>query len=265
MIHAYLCYERPDATINKVFIEQLQKAAEQRHIELTVIFPDELEQLSTDVHFVWNRSRQAHVATYFEDRSIRVFNNARTNKIANDKLLAQQFVESLQIQSIPTWQKLKDVTAYPVVLKSIDGHGGQEVVLCQDESTLKEQLQHFQLKKMIVQPYIESNAQDVRVWMLGNDVLGAVLRTGKTDFKSNYTLGGSIEKFELPPDLAEAVYSITNELRSDYIGIDFIKGIDDQFYFNEIEDPVGAKSYYDLYNDQLANRLIDYIIRTLND
>lgn len=262
-MRGYLFYERADANINHRFIEQLQIEAQQQNIDLLLVFPDELETLGTNIHFVWNRSRQAAVAHYFEARNIRVFNNARTNELANNKLLATRFVENLRIQAVPTWENKADINEYPIVIKSLDGHGGKEVLLCHTEAELTKALQQFEQKPVLFQPYIESNAQDVRVWMLGTTVLGAVLRSGTTDFKSNYTLGGSIEKFELPEALQQAVHTISKCLPSDYIGIDFLKATDGTFYFNELEDPVGAKSYYDLYDDQLAKRLVHYIKNTI--
>lgn len=263
MIRGYLFYERPDAHVNVRFIEQLQLEAKEQKIDLQLVFPDELEMLETNIDFVWNRSRQATVAQYFETKNIRVFNNAKTNEIANNKLLATRFVDSLQIQTVPTWEQKEHIVSYPIVFKTLDGHGGKEVFLCQTESELEQQLSQLKNKSVIFQPYIESKAQDVRVWMLGTTVLGAVLRSGSNDFKSNYTLGGTIQKFELPDSLRNAVHQITTSLRSDYIGIDFLKAADGSFYFNEIEDPVGAKSYYDLYDELLPKRLIQYIVHAL--
>lgn len=263
MIRGYLFYERPDAAINHRFIEQLQQEASRQQIDLQLVFPDELESLVNNVDFVWNRSRQFAIAAHFEKCNVRVFNNARTNALANNKLLATRFVESLHIDVVPTWEQSTDISSYPIVVKSVNGHGGKEVFLCKTKDELKKQLPYLDGKPVLFQPYIESNAQDVRVWMLGTTVLGAVLRSGTKDFKSNYTLGGSIAKFELPETLQQAAVTITKELRSDYIGIDFLKASDGTFYFNELEDPVGAKSYYDLYDNQLAQRLIHYIINAI--
>lgn len=259
MIRGYLCYERQDAVINAMFIEQLQRAASAQQIELTLVYPDEIEQLPSDIAFVWNRSRQKEVARYFETLGIRVFNNSRTNEIANDKLLAQQFVAQLGILTIPSTTDLDAIKHYPVVVKSVDGHGGKEVFYCENQQQLVHNMKQLQHENIVIQPFIESNAQDVRVWVLGEKIIGAVLRTGTTDFKSNYTLGGTIVKATLPPTVEQAVLTIAQTLRSDYIGIDFIKGVDGHYYFNEIEDPVGAKSYYDLYNHQLPELLITYI------
>ena len=80
----------------------------------------------------------------------------------------------------------------------------------------------FEGRRTIVQPYIESSATDVRVFMLGEEVLGAVKRTGSDSFKSNYTLGGSVEKYTLSSWQEKEVRKIAKALKSDYIGIDFL-------------------------------------------
>lgn len=258
-MRGYLVYEKADATVNAGFIRMLQEEAAKQHMELVLVYADEFTSHKNVVNFVWNRSRNTAVARHYEQQGIRTFNNSRTNEIANNKDLATNFVSQLGVQTVPTYQDATSIERYPVVLKTVDGHGGQEVVLCRNAVELARQLVQFEGRETIVQPFIESNAQDVRVWMLGQEVLGAVLRTGANDFKSNYTLGGSISKFALPQELLQAVASITEALNSDYIGIDFIKSIDGKFYFNEIEDPVGARSYYDLFGGDLAQKLITYI------
>ena len=81
--------------------------------------------------------------------------------------------------------------------------------------------------------------------MIGEEVVGAVKRTGKDSFKSNYTLGGSVEKYTLSSWQEKEVVKIARALKSDYIGIDFLLLPDGQWLLNEIEDPVGARSLYD--------------------
>lgn len=263
-MRGYLVYEQADAQINKGFIQMLQEEAHKQKIVLELVFSEALSQHDNAVDFVWNRSRNASVAKRFEALGIRVFNNSHTNKIANNKQLASAFVQRLGIQTVPTYSSITEIATYPVVFKTVDGHGGQEVMLCHNATELTKVLSEFKGRQTIIQPYIESNAQDVRVWLLGSKVIGAVLRSGTNDFKSNYTLGGSIAKFDLPASLKHAVQTITAALQSDYIGIDFLKAADGTFYFNELEDPVGAKSYYELFNDQLAVYLIHYIKSTIN-
>ena len=113
---------------------------------------------------------------------------------------------------------------------------------------------------IIAQPFIESNATDIRVFMLGKEVIGAVKRIGgKDSFKSNFTLGGTVEPYSLDAKQLAEVEKIATALKSDYIGIDFLLLPDGNWLFNEIEDPVGARSYYETTGKDIAVSIMGYI------
>ena len=118
---------------------------------------------------------------------------------------------------------------------------------------------------IIVQPYIESGARDIRVFMMGEEVIGAVKRTGNGSFKSNYTLGGSVEKYTLASWQEKEAKRIAQAIKSDYIGIDFILLPDGRWLFNEIEDPVGARSLYTTHDFSVAGKLMGYIKGKISD
>ena len=100
--------------------------------------------------------------------------------------------------------------------------------------------------------------------MVGKHILGAVKRQGKENFKSNYTLGGTVTSFELPSVLIEYATRIQRALRSDYIGIDFLIGRNGQFYLNEIEDPVGARSLYETTEIDVAACIMQHIAKCIH-
>lgn len=258
---AYLLYEQKDAALNHAFITQLQQAARVYDIDLQLKIFEQFDCAGEPI-FVWNRTRNHHIASQFEARGVRVFNNSETNRLANDKLLAQRYVKALGIPAIESFTERPPTLDFPFIIKSVDGHGGQEVFLCENEMQHKKA--RAQLQTAIYQPFVASNSTDVRLWMLGDGVLAAVKRSGQNSFKSNYTLGGTIEKFDVPKELAQDAKAIVESLQSDYIGIDFIVGVDGQFYFNELEDPVGARSYYELYRWDLAEVLMGYICDVIN-
>lgn len=261
MIQGWLIYERADAELNESFIRMLQSAAREKNCQLHLYLADNIPLTGSLPDFIWNRTRNSQLVANYYALGVKTFNLPVVNAIANDKLKAQQLARSLDIPCIDTWTKPNAEMIYPVVVKTKDGHGGKEVALCTTEAELHEQLNLFG-ENSIIQPFIASNNQDVRIWVLGKTIIGAVKRTGKT-FKSNYTLGGTIEKFEVPATLAHDVTKLVGTLQSDYIGIDFLVGEDGQFYFNEIEDPVGARSFFDLYEEDLPTLLIDYLLSAL--
>ncbi|WP_299510778.1 RimK family alpha-L-glutamate ligase [uncultured Rummeliibacillus sp.] len=267
MEKAYLIYEREDSKKNTIFIEQMIAAARGVEIELILAIADEIEQNIMDIPFngalfVWNRTRNPEIAKKLESIGIKVFNRSTVNELANNKKETLKFAHLHGIPTVPILRE-EQIQQYPIIIKTIDGHGGNEVALCNSSEDLK----FFQLKwrgrKLLTQPYIETNSTDVRVWVVGSKIIGAVKRKGSHDFRSNYTLGGSIEKYNLSHEQRLQVLTLQKALNSNYIGIDFLLRPDGKWLLNEIEDPVGARSFYNLYDEDLPTILMDYFVQEL--
>ena len=193
----YVYYSKEESVRNHAFIEDLIKEANKVDIELQLIVDDEQPDANAD--FILFRDRNPEKAKAFEQQGFRVFNRAEVNRIANDKWLTYELALLLGIPTVPTKKvsDIDDISQFPVVLKTVDGYGGSEVELCNNKLEAMTFLSTHSSRQIIAQPYIETNAQDVRVFMIGEEVVGAVKRTGNNSFKSNYTLGGSIEKYTL--------------------------------------------------------------------
>lgn len=256
---AFVYYESMDATRNEKFIEELMDEAKKVDIDLTLIVDE--EEPTEDAAFILFRGRDFTVARRFEQQGFRVFNRSEVSRIANNKLSTFELAVML---GVPTAETHKLYTAsqidrFPVVVKTADGFGGQEVHFCENKSEVEVIMTVYADRLLIVQPYIETNATDVRFFILGQEILGAVKRTGASSFKSNYTLGGKIEKYKPTKRDELMIEKITSGLHSDYIGIDFLMLPNGQLILNEIEDPVGARSLYALYDFSVAEKLMAYI------
>lgn len=261
---AYIVYDEVDAMKNSVFIAQLIEAGKKQQLHLQLLLTNdftvaELVERCQDACFVFYRARNCDYVTSLEQANIYVVNSSHVNALANNKYMTLQFARTLGIPTVPLYTTPADYE-YPLVFKTIDGHGGDEVMLCNDCEELQHYQQLFENRLTLVQPYIESNATDVRVWVLGNTILGAVKRQGNKDFRSNFTLGGTIEKYELNHLQKDHVLAMQKAICSDYIGMDFLLLEDGTWLLNEIEDPVGARSYYDLFETHLPDLLIAYFI-----
>ncbi|WP_144513976.1 RimK family alpha-L-glutamate ligase [Bacillus sp. FJAT-22090] len=261
-----LIYESKEIERNRNFIDRLITAAERHGHTLTVL--DDQNSSIPETDFIFFRARNPKLAKQLEQRNIPMFNRAEVNVIANDKLKAIQLVQLLGISTVPTKkiQHVSDIHAYPAVVKTIDGYGGTQVELVHTEDEAETFIKNHVGQTMIVQSYIETNATDVRVFMLGKKVVGAVKRIGaENSFKSNFTLGGTVEKYILDKQQLEEVEKIAKALKSDYIGIDFLLLPDGNWLFNEIEDPVGARSYFTTTNKDIAIPIMEYIHKKLTE
>ena len=123
-----LIYELNEIERNQGFINLLIQAAKSNNIELTVI--DDKQQIP-DADFFFFRARNPKLAKELEQRNIPMFNRAEVNVIANDKWKAVQLVQLLGIATVPTRKILSttNLREFPVVLKTVDGHGGSQVEL----------------------------------------------------------------------------------------------------------------------------------------
>ncbi|MBY0222508.1 ATP-grasp domain-containing protein [Sporosarcina aquimarina] len=249
-------YSEAEALRNQTFIADVQQEAQKIGIELDL----RTTHPTGPLDFVLFRDRNPLVARELEQSGYRLFNRSAVQEIANDKYRTFELATMLGIPAVQTFRPDKQLPPLPFVLKTKVGHGGSEVFLCHTEKDVEEVCSRFDLKELIAQPFIESNAQDVRVFMLGDEILGAVKRTGPSDsFKSNFTLGGSVEKYMLNAAQTNQVQTIARAIRSDYIGIDFLLPLEGGWLLNEIEDPVGARSLYATHDFSVAEKLMCYI------
>ena len=258
-----LYYEKNDSIRNEWFINELIQAGVTMGIEMELQTED--FQTTRKLDFIFYRGRDYELAKQWESEGYLVMNRSEVNRIANDKLQSAQMAAVLGIPVIPTKsvQSIDDIRSYPVVMKTTHGHGGKDVNLCQSESEAQELLSRYKEEPLVAQPYIDHGATDVRLYVIGNEVVGAVKRTGVTSFKANVALGGKAERFNPPASLRTFAEKISKALKSDYIGVDFLQSADGIWLLNEIEDPVGARSLYETTDFNVAQEVMQHIQKKL--
>lgn len=247
-----LLYETADAKRNHGFIEELQRFGDfdliqwddwsEKGLALLV------DMLRGDITLF--RARRPEAARFLEDQGIRLANRAEVNRIANDKWQSYQLLLLLGVPAVPTYREAME---YPYIAKTVDGHGGSEVWFIHSADEIP-----TPTSPLIFQPVVE-HAADVRAYVIGTEVVGAVKRSSTEDFKANYSLGGVIEKYILTAAQEKDVLRIARALHSDYIGIDFLLLDDGRHLFNEIEDPVGARSFYETHDENIAELVVEYL------
>ncbi|WP_298830433.1 alpha-L-glutamate ligase [uncultured Planococcus sp.] len=247
-----LLYETDDAERNYGFIEELQRFGEFELIKWDdwsengqAMLVDKLQGET-----VLFRARRPEAARFLEDHGIHLVNRAEVNRIANDKWQSYQLFLLIGVQAIPTYREAME---FPCIAKTADGHGGSEVWLVDKAKDIP-----TAASPLVFQPVVEHQS-DVRAYVIGTELVGAVKRSSKDSFKANYSLGGNIEKYVLSAAQEKDVLRIARALNSDYIGIDFLLLEDGRHVFNEIEDPVGARSFYETHEENIAELLVEHM------
>lgn len=254
-----ILYETAEARRNQGFIEELKHFGDFELVEWDDWSKPGVEQLAEKLagSLVLFRVRRPAAARLLEDRGVQLINRAEVNRVANDKWQSFQLFLLLGLPVIPT---TREATEFPCVVKTVDGHGGNGVEIVERAEDIPAS------GSLIFQPFMEHIA-DVRAYVIGNEVIGAVKRSSSSseNFKANFSLGGSAEKFVLSAAQEKDVLKLARALKSDYIGIDFLLLPDGRHVFNEIEDPVGARSFYATHEENIAELLVAYMKKMERD
>ncbi|MCR5692099.1 MAG: ATP-grasp domain-containing protein [Eubacterium sp.] len=269
---AWLVYDREARERNRDYIELHRQVGEKFGIEFKLVDPDRLDYKDLDrPDFAIVRSIRPEFSREIEKNGIPVFNNSTVARICNDKYKTLQYIKKMdpEIPTIPSSLiGIEDLTPkflrdHPgQVVKAVDGHGGQEVFRTEEDfSLIKEAMGQSQI---IVQPFIQGPGKDVRVYVLGREMIGAIERTSLDGFRSNFSLGGSVREISLNKAQKDLVNRVIACFDFGLVGIDFILDQENNFVLSEIEDVVGARMLYKCRPDiDLLERYFSFIIEKI--
>lgn len=279
-VKGWLVYDQAGAEYNKQYINMHMDEAKIFDIELELKFAENICIEAGGVKktvkydgksealpdFVICRTINPKLSKELEDCGIKVFNNSKVSEIANDKEKAYTYLEQFKIpmlSHIPYCNEAFKEHYHSIpdgwVIKAVAGHGGSQVFL---KGTDKEDDIRLGIGEcdVVTQPLFDESMQDVRVYVIGNEIICAIRRTAVGGFKSNFSLGGSVDVYELSEEQKSVVNMVIKQFDFGLVGIDFLIGKDGRFIFNEIEDVVGARMLYKLTDINLVRLYLQFII-----
>ncbi len=275
----WMLYAPEDAEKNKWYIDEHRRICHSRGWQFEMILTTRLSFAADDgqqtilldgrpvpkqLCAVISRQRDWQISRAFEKNGCRVFNSSALCRLGNDKWRSLEAVKALGVpvpESCLTdhCHVADNPLGYPVVAKSLDGHGGREVFWAEDRNQLEAAAAGIKGKILLQRP-VDTPGRDLRVYVLNDAIIGAVLRRSDTDFRSNYSLGGSVSVHALTREERHMAERIIAMEHMDLAGIDLMYH-EGRPVFNEIEDVAGARMLYQCMEFPLVERYVDYIIR----
>lgn len=218
----------------------------------------------------------AAVVRQFE--MMNIFTSAESNAIlrSRDKLRSLQVLsrEGLGLPKTVFTNFSKDkadviqsVGGAPLIIKLLEGTQGLGVVLAETKKAAESVLDAFNgLKaRVIVQEYIkESKGSDVRVFVVGGKVIGAMKRTGKEgEFRSNLHRGGSAEVIKLSREEKQAAVKAVKALGLGIAGVDLLQSERGPLIL-EVNSSPGLEGIEKATGKDVAGAIIKYIENNIN-
>ena len=257
----WLIYQEEDAIRNKAFIGWFIEEASLQELSLQLVHREDLtigimqNKQQALIHnepvqlpdFAIVRTIEPLLNLHLEAKGVTVFNSSAVATICNDKALSHHHINQLGLPMVDTIYSKKELMQdipsldYPFIVKEVSGRGGKQVFYItnkQDWLTCRKSIQG----NIIMQPTAVQMGKDLRVFVVGKEIIGAVLRESTTDFRANFTLGGDARLYSLNDSEGKLIHKIIDHFDFGMVGIDFLIGHDGKLLFNEIEDVVGSRT-----------------------
>lgn len=247
-MRGWLAYSPDGYETNRWFADRIAASAKKEGLDLSLKIVPDGSGLPQDPlpDFALVRTIRPDVSGWLESHGVRVFNNAEVSRTANDKwrtfLLAGELGLDVLDTALFTFPE-KPHTAYPCVVKSLDGHGGKEVFMARCDADVEAIASCTGKRTFMAQEVCDEPGVDMRVYVLGGRAVAAVRRESKTDFRSNFKLGGEVYRDSPSSAQIAAVERLHGRLGLDFAGVDFIRH-GGKWVLNEIEDVVGTRMLY---------------------
>ncbi|MCL2484234.1 MAG: RimK family alpha-L-glutamate ligase [Firmicutes bacterium] len=189
---------------------------------------------------------------YFWERNIRVIDNAVCHHNCDDKYNFHMLMEDNNIAQPRTlffdmkvsYRQIAKILGPKFVIKDRFGQQGQGVFLVNNEKEFSDVYSKFEIGHLFFQEFVaESSGKDLRTYIVGDEVIGAILRVSENDFRSNISLGAKPVAYELSKEQIENSIKIAKVLNGEIISVDFLIKNNGELLFCEANTNAGIASF----------------------
>ncbi|MCB1531957.1 MAG: 30S ribosomal protein S6--L-glutamate ligase [Alphaproteobacteria bacterium] len=213
------------------------------------------------------------VIRQFETANVYTLNGSLGVARARDKLRAHQILArkklGMPITAIAhSTENVNDliqmVGGTPVVIKLLEGAQGRGLILAETKKaaesvieTLRELDAYFLIQEFIK----ESSGQDIRCFVIGDKVVGSMIRTAKEgDFRSNLHRGGTAEAVRITPTERKTAIAAAKALGLDVAGVDLVRSNRGPLIL-EVNSSPGLQGIEEATGQDIATMMIEHIER----
>jgi ribosomal protein S6--L-glutamate ligase len=207
----------------------------------------------------------------FESLGMRCFNGSDAIIKSRDKLHTLQIlsqhgfgipVTSFANSSYETKDIIKLVEGAPLVVKLLEGTKGVGVVLAETSKAAESVINAFRSLKadILVQQYIkESKGQDIRCFVIGDEVVASMERTAQEgEFRANIHLGATARAVEITAEEKELAIKAAKIIGLEVAGVDMVRSNSGPKIL-EINSSPGLEGIEGATGIDVAGKMIEYL------
>jgi len=212
---------------------------------------------------------------WLEDSGVRVMNSPRAIERSVDKFYASALLERAGLATPETvvCERSEDAIAAfremrDVIVKPLFGSMGLGMVRIADEEIAWRVFRALDAIRGVyyVQRTIDHGGRDIRAFVIGDRVIGAIeRRAGKTGpaWRTNYSRGGRAAAVTLSPEHADIALRAARAIGADYAGVDLLPATDGTVYALEVNGIPGWQGVQKATGIDVAGAIADHLLASM--
>ena len=148
------------------------------------------------------------------------------------------------------------------IVKPIFGSLGHGMVRVSDPDVALRVVEPLEQMRSVfyVQRAVDHGGRDIRVFVVGGRVIGAIERTAPAgEWRTNVSRGGSVRPFELPAAWEQLALRATAAVGADYAGVDLLPSRDGRVFVLEVNGIPGWKGLQQATGVDVAAAVVQHL------
>jgi len=207
---------------------------------------------------------------WLEDRGITVMNTPRAIERSVDKFYTTALLQDAGLPTPDTivCERADEAMAAvrelgDVVIKPIFGSMGHGLVRVSDPEVALRVVRALEQTRAVfyVQRAIAHDGRDLRVFVVGGRVLGAIERTSLDgDWRTNVSRGGAARAFDVPPAWADLAIRAAAVVGADYAGVDLLPSSSGDIHVLEVNGIPGWQGLQRATGLDVAGAIVERLV-----
>jgi len=208
---------------------------------------------------------------WLENRGVRVVNSPRAIERSVDKFYTTTLLHDagLLVPETVVCERVEDAMAAvrsmgDVVIKPIFGSLGHGMVRVSDPDVALRVVRALdQIRSVFyVQRAIDHSGRDLRVFVVGGRVLGAIERRAPAgEWRTNVAIGGSATAVDISPEIEQVALRAAAAVGADYAGVDVLPARDGSLYVLEVNGIPGWEGLQQATGLDVAAAIVEHLER----
>jgi [lysine-biosynthesis-protein LysW]--L-2-aminoadipate ligase len=220
--------------------------------------------------------RGLHFTACLEFLDVPVINSFEVANNCGNKMITSLLLKKHNVPTPKTYFSFSSEAAlenlekigYPMVIKPVVGSWGRGVIPLKDRDTADAIIEVREINDgpldriYYLQEMVNRPPRDIRVIVVGDQVIAAMYRTSSGSFKTNIAVGGEPVACEITKELEDVCMKAAKAVGGGILGIDLMEDKKRGLVVHEVNNTVEFKGLAKVAKKNIPKEMIDFAIKS---